>query len=106
MATAEPSEKPSTDEQHTGDSGDTVVPADTHMSEAGEELPLNEQYGYKDEAKAEAVVAAATTGADALTKSSTAHLDGLSFEELKSLLSEKRKRRGELESLQGPRGAH
>lgn len=52
---------------------------------------MNEQYDYKDEEEAEAVAAAAATAADASTKSPTAHLDGLSVEELKALLVEKKK---------------
>lgn len=91
MATAVPSEAPSADGQHAGDVVDAAEPAECAVPEAGEAPLMNEQYDYKDEEEAEAVAAAAATAADASTKSPTAHLDGLSVEELKALLVEKKK---------------
>ncbi|TPP44384.1 Rdx family protein [Leishmania donovani] len=91
MATAVPSEAPSADGQHAGDVVDAAEPAECAMPEAGEAHPMNEQYDYKDEEEADAVVAATATGADASAKSPTAHLDGLSVEELTALLVEKKK---------------
>ncbi|GET92617.1 hypothetical protein, conserved [Leishmania tarentolae] len=88
MATAGSRETPSADEQGAGNIIDAAEPTECPMSDA-EEHPMNEQFDYKDEAEAEA--AAAATGEDTSTKSPTAHLDGLSFEELKALLVEKKK---------------
>ncbi|KAG5490987.1 hypothetical protein JIQ42_00873 [Leishmania sp. Namibia] len=91
IATAETSQQPSADVQHAGDGGVSVEPAEFHTPEAGEALPMNEQYDYRDEAEAEAVASKAAATAGASAKSPTAHLDRLSFEELKALLSEKKK---------------
>ncbi|CAG9582461.1 conserved hypothetical protein [Leishmania major strain Friedlin] len=89
MATAVPGEAPSTGGQRAGNVVDAAEPAECAMSEASEAHPMNEQYDCKNEEEAEAVAAA--TGADASTKSPTAHLDGLNVEELKALLVEKKK---------------
>ncbi|KAG5466693.1 hypothetical protein LSCM1_00863 [Leishmania martiniquensis] len=90
MATVEPSQEWTAEEQHASDDNITVELAKFHAPEAGEVLPMNPQYNYKDEAEAEAVASRAAATAGASTESPTAHLDKLSFEELKALLSEKK----------------
>ncbi|KAG5492526.1 hypothetical protein JKF63_01104 [Porcisia hertigi] len=90
VAIAKPSEEPNVDNHPVGDDDDTVEPVEFRAPDADESFLENEMFNFNDEAEAEKAAAAATA-AGAFTKSPTAHLDVLSVEELKALLSEKKK---------------